>query len=294
MDQSAAFARARGFLNYHRVAKWSALAAAIGTAVFYVVLLMLLGLYADLIVNRGEIPSFRRLSDGDQAAFKKEWKEPEELLNHFPPQTIDATIAERDLPREEALALKSSLTKAKAHWRTRVKELAVHYENDDSTLQSILQMRLALHDLGIKGDKLDEWTEHCLDPATMRNDYERELRWELLWRIHIYQLLSDRAGEDAGKYMARSFKETAEKSNIYSALNRSIPDMGILHLVFRTQNRFDNRVIAQVARFVPWLYDSGVVKYLVVLLVLAVVVGIIRALCSFAGQYFAAQAVIGA
>src|SRR5271163_2256290 len=100
MDQSAAFARARSFLNYHPLAKWLSVACGVGTAVFYVFLLMVLGLYADLIVNRGEIPAFRRLSDVDQAAFKQEWEDP---LSHFQPRTIDETVADRDLPREEAL-----------------------------------------------------------------------------------------------------------------------------------------------------------------------------------------------
>ena len=36
-----AFAKARSYLNYHPVAKWSALLAAVGTGVLYVALLVL-------------------------------------------------------------------------------------------------------------------------------------------------------------------------------------------------------------------------------------------------------------
>src|ERR1700687_6114767 len=80
MERSA-FARARSFLNYHPVAKWSSLAAAVGTSVLYVVLLVLLGLFADLIVNRGQIPAFYSLSHADREAFQKNWEDP---LSHFP------------------------------------------------------------------------------------------------------------------------------------------------------------------------------------------------------------------
>lgn len=54
-----AFARARKFLNYSPVAKWVALAAAVGTGILYVALLAVLALYADLMISRGEILSFR-------------------------------------------------------------------------------------------------------------------------------------------------------------------------------------------------------------------------------------------
>jgi ATP-binding cassette, subfamily B, bacterial len=291
MDQRAAFARARSFLNYHRVAKWSSLAAAVGTAVLYVLLLMLLGLYADLIVNRGEIPAFRRLSEGDQVAFKKEW---EDVLSHFPPLTVPETVEKRDLPREETAALTKALTQAKSKWQAWLVERDVKDEKSDTTINRVLQLRLALSDLGLKGEKLDEWTEHCLDATTLPTVYDKEMRWELLWRLHVYQLLTDRAGEEAGKYMAQRFAAVAEKSNLRSALNRSIADMGILQLVFRTQNRFDNRAIALLARFVPWLYSDGPVTYLTVVLVLAALVATCRALCSYVAQYMGALAVIGA
>ena len=49
-----AFARARSFLNYHAVARWTALIAAVGTSILYVVLLIVLGLFADLVVHGGQ------------------------------------------------------------------------------------------------------------------------------------------------------------------------------------------------------------------------------------------------
>ena len=231
MDQRAAFARARSFLNYHRVAKWSSLAAAVGTAVLYVLLLMLLGLYADLIVNRGEIPAFRRLSDGDQAAFKKEWEEP---LSHFPPLSIAETVEKRDLPRKETAALTKTLTQAKSKWQAWLTEWDVKEEKDATTVLRVLQLRLALSDLGLKGDKLDEWTEHCLEAATLPTVYDKEMRVEMLWRFMSTNFSpTGRVKMPASTWPALR-GGCREEQSCSDALNRSIADMGILSLVFRT------------------------------------------------------------
>jgi ATP-binding cassette subfamily B protein len=69
-----AFARARRFLDYSPLAKWSALIAAVGTGVLYVALLGVLGLFVDLVVTRGEIPSFRDLSPQAQDSFWQHWR----------------------------------------------------------------------------------------------------------------------------------------------------------------------------------------------------------------------------
>jgi ATP-binding cassette subfamily B protein len=70
--ERSAFARARRFLNYHPLARGTALAAAVLTGVLYVALLILLGLYADLMVNRGEIPSLANMLPRDRALFLDE------------------------------------------------------------------------------------------------------------------------------------------------------------------------------------------------------------------------------
>jgi ATP-binding cassette subfamily B protein len=68
-----AFARARRFLNYSPVAKWLALGAGVASGVLYVALLVVLALYADLIVSRGEIPAFSSLAGGQQAKYREDW-----------------------------------------------------------------------------------------------------------------------------------------------------------------------------------------------------------------------------
>jgi ATP-binding cassette subfamily B protein len=76
--ERAPFARARRFLNYHPIARWSALIAALATGILYVALLIVLGLYTDLMVNRGEIPSYSNMLRRDQTFFQREIDLPED------------------------------------------------------------------------------------------------------------------------------------------------------------------------------------------------------------------------
>ncbi len=62
-----AFARARRYLRFSPVALWLAHGAAFASALLYVVLLILLGLFADLVISRGQVPSFKELPQQDQA-----------------------------------------------------------------------------------------------------------------------------------------------------------------------------------------------------------------------------------
>jgi ATP-binding cassette, subfamily B, bacterial len=71
--ERSAFAKACAYLNYSAGAKWLALAAGVGTAVFYVGLLAVLWLFADLIVNRGIIPDYPELPERDRHSFNQFW-----------------------------------------------------------------------------------------------------------------------------------------------------------------------------------------------------------------------------
>src|SRR5690242_16617036 len=73
-----AFARAWRFMSYRPAAKWAAVAAGIATAVFYIALLLVLGLFADLMVSRGRIPSYHELSQADREFSNDNWAGMEE------------------------------------------------------------------------------------------------------------------------------------------------------------------------------------------------------------------------
>jgi len=62
--QSDSFARARRFLQYNASATWGAIATSLSLGFVHVLLLVVLGLFADLIIHRGRIP---HLDDADRA-----------------------------------------------------------------------------------------------------------------------------------------------------------------------------------------------------------------------------------
>src|SRR5438445_1297941 len=92
MEQRSAFARAWGFLNYRPAAKWAALLAAVGSGILYVALLVILAFFVDLVVHRGQIPSFADLSSREQDRFLREWASAEESIRHA--RLVDAGITE--------------------------------------------------------------------------------------------------------------------------------------------------------------------------------------------------------
>lgn len=69
-----AFVRARSFLDFDPLAKWSSLAASVGTGIIYVALLIVLALFADLMVHRGQVPTYTELSPAEQEDFLSYWQ----------------------------------------------------------------------------------------------------------------------------------------------------------------------------------------------------------------------------
>jgi ATP-binding cassette subfamily B protein len=72
-DERSAFNRASTYLNYKAGAKWAAYVAGAATAVLYIALLVLLILFTDLIVHRGQLPAFRDLSTQEQTRVLQGW-----------------------------------------------------------------------------------------------------------------------------------------------------------------------------------------------------------------------------
>jgi ATP-binding cassette subfamily B protein len=64
-----AFARCERFLNYHPLAKWLSIVSSVSTAILYVGLIIVLGFFIDLIVERGEIPGLFQLPEHQRNPF---------------------------------------------------------------------------------------------------------------------------------------------------------------------------------------------------------------------------------
>jgi ATP-binding cassette subfamily B protein len=77
MDHTA-FVRARKFLQYHPAAKWLSVASSVLAALLFFVLILLLALYVDIVVNRGEVPSLLELPAAQRTAFENEANLPDD------------------------------------------------------------------------------------------------------------------------------------------------------------------------------------------------------------------------
>jgi ATP-binding cassette, subfamily B, bacterial len=284
MEPRAAFARARSFLNYYPVAKWSALVAGAATGVLYVALLLLLGLFIDLTVNRGEIPAYQHLWPQEQAAFAEEWKDPLKRLRFAGAGSWEQILEGRgEASDKEWKDLRTGL-------QVRLKELGSAAGTDAPTLRLLL----ALKDLGVPAGRLEEFTARCLaDPAQLTLS-QQQLRLELLWRLNLEEFLRDRVGDGAAERLQDQFKKQVKSYGTEAALMRDVPDTGVLGLVVRTGGGLGGSLVAWVASWNGWMWASGYGAYLTGLLILAVGLGIMRGVCMFANTYMAALAVVEA
>ncbi len=66
---SSAFVRSQQFLRYHRYGYWLSLASSILSSILFVALIMLLGLFIDLLVDRGNIGSYYQLPRNERYEF---------------------------------------------------------------------------------------------------------------------------------------------------------------------------------------------------------------------------------
>src|SRR5205807_4263194 len=116
--------------------------------------------------------------------------------------------------------------------------------DEDKGLRA-LQLRKALMELGFTDkQRAEELTRLCLADPKKLDASTAEVRWELLWRVHIHQVIENRAGARAAAHMAQVFQDQVKASNEFFALNRDLTDLGVLGLVFRSRHRLDGWVIA--------------------------------------------------
>ncbi len=222
-----AFARAWRFLGYSPVAKWAALAAAIGTAILFVLLLLLLGLFTDLMVHRGHIPRLVDLTPAERQDF------------------LDGQVLEP--PTEAAVA----------------------------------ERRRELQALGVDPRPAEHIA--AADPRTLSPSDQ-----ELLWRVHLSRVLSERVSPEA-----------ARESIGAAAPDEPLPPRGVLGLVARSPDGFHVRPVAWLARWNPWMWKYGApdyvnVIYLTGLLAVAVAVVLLRAVLLYVMSMMAARATVEA
>ena len=290
-----AFARAWRFLNYRPAAKWAAVAAAVATGVLYLFLLFVLGLFADLMVSHGRIPSFRSLSPTAREAFIRDWaalsdEERQQLLEKIgsDPKTageVTKVSDPADLPASEQEFV----------WRARVFEILEERVNATAAALTLpafseLSPRLQRGFFRRWQELLPRERDERLrliqeerpglalpaDPAKLPADQQ-----ELLWRAHLVMQLREEHPE-----AARAFREDRQdRGTLQEGETPGAPeflaDSGILSLIVRSSNhpidRYYAPVLGIVARIWTGTWRWGDVPYLTRLLVFAAILALLRA-----------------
>jgi ATP-binding cassette subfamily B protein len=132
--EQAAFAKACAYLNYKKGAKWTAHAAAAGTGIVYVALLVVLWLFTDLMVYRGRLPTFHSLTPLQEASFYAEWNklEPAERNQRLQQAGISEEMKKRGITAEKLRQLANEDNLAdlprddlRALWRAQVGHILI-------------------------------------------------------------------------------------------------------------------------------------------------------------------------
>ena len=281
-----AFAKACAYLNYNASAKWSAHAAAACTGLLYVALLSVLWLFADLLVYRGQFPSYRALSPIEQTNFQTAWSELPEEAKVF-------QLTEIGLPAEYARKLatrKDELTPEQFEdcWRSQIgailRKSVGWFELTENSFK-------ALKDAKVPDDILDKLT-----PLTGKSYRYDQFLTELagvLEEVRYDNLLLHHA-------------QTPDTLDVVGRVARDPSDYdqdnnGLLSLMVRAQAHGSWRApfITGLTRWNSWAWNPPFERgpfsaYLNGLLILGVVLAFLAALASWLVGEMAARACIEA
>jgi ATP-binding cassette subfamily B protein len=307
-----AFARAWRFLGYQPVAKTAAISAAILTGILYVALLATFGLFADLVVNRGRIPTWAELSSVDRENADRNWTDmpPEDRSGELQALGIDKSAAEQLV--KSKLGDDVSPSERELIWRAQLHIVLQHSIGPAAAALVIPEFR-ELPPLA-RQSFLAAWEAQ---PSKEREAQLKRLQGSaqessasgasslsgrnavLLWRNRVLTLIAATDADAAELYV--SDRSSLESVGILGP--PEFNDRGILSLLVRLHQRLPDRLVAPavaaIARAFPWTWRPGEgaspdFNYLRGLLILALVLAAARGFTLYGMQHAAARAVVEA
>jgi ATP-binding cassette subfamily B protein len=314
-----AFARAWRFLNYRPLAKWTALIAAVATGILYLALLLTLGLFVDLLVNRGRIPRYRDLSAVQRDAFLRQWTDhltDEERQRRLESLGLDAAtageFARPDAPPDLTPAGQELLWRAQVYQAlldragpTAAEFVLPEYpELPPRAREGFFRAWKALlpRERRERLDRLGEaWDAALADGDAAKLTPEQQA---LLWRAHQLTLLDANHPEALGAFQRDRADLAALAAPPAETAAPELDDRGILSLIVRSQlapvDRLSVPVLGGIAGMWPWTWRTGDAThpnyyyFLLWLLIVGIVLALLRSLALFVMNYMAAAATIEA
>lgn len=272
--ERTAFDRAKSFLNYRSRAKWLAILSGCCAGIFYVLLVLLLALYVDLLVSHGRVPNFAQLSVPEQDHFIDSWKKLSEQ---------DRLKCLRDIGLRE---------------HDEVSVANVSPRPNYNLWQSLTDTENIVAVPGrLTAENLSDWSRdrrYADNPPYVQAMIEQELRW----RAYVREYLNEHVGSQA----ANSYLPTAapgEELPIPGIGEENRTPHGVLGLVVRLRGTTAGRMLAGVASFNPWMWEGSQNKdanrlFLTGLLLLGIFAALMRSACVILMNLQAARATVEA
>ncbi len=271
--ERTAFARARAFLDFSPQAKRIAILAGLASAIFYVLLVLVLALFVDLLVSRGRIPYFAQLNPAEQERFQETWK----------------NLPEADRQKAlEPLGFGSE---------TKITPELVPGATPDEKYQNLLSTESDPPlPASASAKALQEWRP---SRRPGENVYLQAVTiYDVRWRAYVRWYLQEHIGADA----AESYQP-----RVASTQDLPIPGLGedsrqphgVLSLVIRLRGTTAGKILNVFVSWAAWTYGGGDSKdpnraYLTGLLILGLFLAFCRTACIIVTNLMAAKATIEA
>jgi ATP-binding cassette subfamily B protein len=327
-SERRAFARAWSYLNYNPVAKWTALVAAVAAGVLFVLLLLVLWLFGDLMVYRGQIPAFEQLSPRDQQIFDRTWLTPvtdDGLITHGHDALRLLRLEQTGSSGKDLAKIKPSdeklLTPEEQRFMWRVYLVQLLHDNVSGT--AAMQILPAFRDLppAERQTVLARWQQRP-DREDVLKGFDKEVRekllqgenlmgaeLEILWHAYLLSVFNEwinnpdvRMDRQAADALSDWLYAASQGQEDQISDEGSLADRGILSLDVRTHlhGRYYAAAVDFLARHNPWLWRTrsdrfgNSVYYLGELFIVAIVLAVLWALAMYLMREMAARAVVEA
>jgi ATP-binding cassette subfamily B protein len=314
-SERRAFARAWSYLSYNAVVKWTALVAAVAAGVVYVLLLIVLWLFGDLMVHRGQIPGYENLTFAETRVFDEEWKSHGNDAMDFLglAKTRGAESLENAQPSDTALSSQEQrfiwraylvgLIGARVGGTAAMEVLPTYRDLPEPEKQAVVQRWLAIPE----ADRQAVLAQFRFSPERRAKLLAAKPgEQEVLWNLYLYrefgQFDSPAAGQAEDLLRARLLAIGEAGDEASPAEENPLDDHGILSLSVRTHlhGRFYAGAVDFLARYSPWLWKTrsarwgNSIYYLAELFIVAVVLAFAWALAIYLTREMAARGVIEA
>ncbi|HMF14116.1 MAG TPA: ABC transporter ATP-binding protein, partial [Gemmataceae bacterium] len=283
--------------------------------VLYVLLLIVLWLFGDLMVHRGQIPGYENLSPAEAVAFDQKWEAngPDALdflglskargdRNLAFVRPSDTTLSSQE-QRFIWRAYLVGLMRARVGGAAAIQVLPTYRDLPDAEKQAVVQSWLAIPE----ADRQSLLAQFGFSDARRAKLLAADPgEHEVLWSLYLYrefgQFESSAAGQAADILRDRLLAIASAGDEAAPPEENPLDDHGILSLVVRTHlhDRYYAGVVDFLARYSPWLWKTrserwgNSIFYLAELFLVAVVLAFAWALAMYLTREMAARAVVEA